>query len=271
MNRRLVVGAAIGLVVLLIFVFALGRNKNSVREKTLNSIQPAALYKEAQELQSQDKLVEAVKLYKEIISKAPNFKEIAAVERSLWDLNIKLLFSPIITEQDISYKVAPGDTLGKIAANFNTTVELIKRSNKLSSNLIRPGQRLKIAAVKFSIIVDKSQNSLTLKTGDEIFKVYNVATGKFNKTPVGNFTIVEKLTNPDWYKPGEGIILASDPRNILGSRWLGLSEPQYGIHGGATAETLGNQVTDGCIRMTNPEVEELFSILPRGTEVTIVD
>ena len=98
-----------------------------------------------------------------------------------------------------------------------------------------------------------------------------MATGKYNCTPTGTFKIVEKLKDPDWYKPGEGIIPAKSPKNILGTRWLGLSEEGYGIHGGAKPKDLTKQVTDGCIRMTNTDAEELFTILPRGTEVTIVD
>ena len=145
------------------------------------------------------------------------------------------------------------------------------RSNNLKTDLIRPGNRLKLTGSKFSVIVDKSQNYLVVKADDEIFKIYTVATGKFNCTPTGNFKIVEKLENPDWYKSGEGIILADNPKNILGTRWLGLSEPQYGIHGGASEEDLGKQVTEGCVRMINAEVEELFIILPRGTEVNIID
>ena len=82
---------------------------------------------------------------------------------------------------------------------------------------------------------------------------------------------MEKLKNPPWYKNGEGIIPADSPKNILGTRWLGLSEPGYGIHGGAKEEDLTKQVTDGCMRMRDREVEELFTILPMGTEVTIVE
>jgi lipoprotein-anchoring transpeptidase ErfK/SrfK len=36
-------------------------------------------------------------------------------------------------------------------------------------------------------------------------------------------------------------------------------------------ETIGQQITQGCVRMKNAEVEELYTILPLGTEVTIVD
>lgn len=230
-----------------------------------------ALYKLAEMYEGKNLWENSRDAYAKIVADFPNFKQIAEVQRKLWDLNIKILFSPVVTDKDIVYKVEPGDTLSKIANKYNTTADLIMRSNNLKTDLIRPGNRLKVSGVKYSVVVDKSQNYLILKADDEIFKVYAVATGEYNCTPVGNFKIVEKLENPDWYKSGEGIILANNPKNILGTRWLGLSEPQYGIHGGASEKDLGQQVTEGCIRMINTEVEELFVILPRGTEVNIID
>ena len=303
MNRKVLVIAGVSLLVLLILVLAIRQVK---RDKDLP--QADALYNTALSLQAKGELEKAVGLYQgllkqfpsasraaqawyklgeiyesenlwqkakdaysKIVVDFPNFKQISDVEKRLWDLNIKILFSPIITKHDIVYKVEPQDTLGKIAAEYNSPVDLIMRSNNLKSTMIRPGKRLKISTRKYSVIVDKSQNSLTLKADDAIFKVYPVATGKYNCTPTGSFTVVEKLKNPVWYKSGEGVIAASNPKNILGTRWLGLSEPQYGIHGGATEQDLNKHLTEGCIRMTNAAVEELFTILPRGTEVTIVE
>ena len=61
------------------------------------------------------------------------------------------------------------------------------------------------------------------------------------------------------------------PDNILGSRWMGFDLSEYGIHGTTEPETLGQQITQGCVRMSNAEVKELFAIIPVGTEVTVVD
>ncbi len=277
MNKKVAIAAGLGLVAFLILVFAIGQTREST-EKTRESTetgevisQASSLYNSAISLQSKDELEKATKLYQELIKQFPDFKQISDVEKRLWDVNIKILFSAIVTERDFTYKVEPGDTLGKIAARYSTTVDLIMRSNNLKNDLIRPGNRLKISAAIYNVIVDKSQNTLTLKQDDEILKVYTVATGKYNSTPTGTFKIVEKLIDPPWYKQGEGMIPADSPKNVLGSRWLGLSEPKYGIHGCASEKDLGSQVTDGCVRMADPEVQELFTILPRGTEVIIVD
>lgn len=119
-------------------------------------------------------------------------------------------------------------------------------------------------------MVDKSQNSLMLKSDEEIIKTYIVSTGLNNSTPVGTFKIVNKLANPTWFKAGM-VVPSGSADNVLGTRWMGFDLPGYGIHGTVEPQNLGKQVTQGCVRMANSDVEELFTIVPQDTEVTIVD
>jgi lipoprotein-anchoring transpeptidase ErfK/SrfK len=205
-----------------------------------------------------------------LIERFPSHQNIGKIQNELWDLNLKVLLSPLKTENSFFYEVKKGDTLTKIAKEFNTTVGLIKRCNGLLSDKIIPGQRLKIIKGKFDVVVDKSQNTLTLRLNNKIIKVYKVSTGVNNSTPVGKFKIVNKIINPVWYKQG-AVVPPDSPENILGSRWLGLSIKGYGIHGTTQPETIGRYITKGCIRMLSKDVEELYDILPVGTEVTIVD
>jgi lipoprotein-anchoring transpeptidase ErfK/SrfK len=140
----------------------------------------------------------------------------------------------------------------------------------LTSNIIRPGDELKINTCRFSLVVDKSQNIMFLKREGQVIKSFVVATGKDNSTPTGTFKIVNKLVRPTWFKTG-AIIPPDSPENILGSRWLGFDLKGYGIHGTTDPAGLGRQITLGCVRMKNEEVEDLFDLVPVGTEVTIVD
>ncbi len=103
-----------------------------------------------------------------------------------------------------------------------------------------------------------------------MIKTYVVSTGKDNSTPAGTFKIVNKLDSPTWFKAG-AVVPADDPQNILGTRWLGFDLPGYGIHGTTDPGSLGSQVTQGCVRMSNPDIEELYIIVPMGTEATVVD
>ena len=101
-------------------------------------------------------------------------------------------------------------------------------------------------------------------------KTYVVSTGTNNSTPVGVFKVTDKLINPTWYKSG-AVVPHGSPANVLGTRWIGLTQKGYGIHGTTEPDKLGQQVTAGCVRMRNEEVEELFGFVVPGTEVTIVD
>jgi lipoprotein-anchoring transpeptidase ErfK/SrfK len=102
--------------------------------------------------------------------------------------------------------------------------------------------------------------------------------GRQGRTPSGTFKIAGKTLEPEWYYNGKTIPYG-DKRNVLGTRWMALkpikgTDPNlrgYGIHGTWMPETVGTQCSNGCIRMRNKEVEELFSILPYGTEIVIKD
>lgn len=182
----------------------------------------------------------------------------------------KALFSKEITPDSMAYTVKPGDSLYVIARKNHTTVELIKKINKLKGERIYPKMKLKIHTAPFSIKVDKSKNTLVLYSQDVPVKKYLVATGKKNSTPVGEFKITDKLVNPTWFKTG-AVFPPGSPKNALGTRWMGFDKPAYGIHGTIEPESIGTQASEGCIRMRNEEVEELYGLVPVGTKVTIQD
>ncbi len=229
-----------------------------------------ALLELGQAHQQQQHFVEARAAYRLLLERFPKSALLGEVQQQLGAVNVALLFSPTMTEADKPYEVKPGDTLGKIASAAHTTVELLRRANGFSKDVIRPGQKLKIPGGHFSVVVDKSQNQLLLTQDNQFFKLYPVATGKDNSTPVGAFKIIEKVPNPIWYKQG-AVVPSGSAENILGTRWMGLSKQGYGIHGSTDPSGIGKQVTAGCVRMHNADVEELFEIVPRGTDVTIVD
>ncbi len=219
---------------------------------------------------AQQQLVEARAMYRMLLEKFPDSPLVATTQARLGSVNIALLFSPTVTDLDTTYEVKLGETLGKIASGNNTTVELIKKANGLKGDVIRPGQKLKVPKGHFSIVVDRAQNQLLLTENNQFIKRYPVATGKDNATPVGTFKIVTRIPNPVWYKQG-AVVPPDSPENILGTRWLGIDKQGYGIHGSVDPNAIGKQVTAGCVRMTNGDVEELFAIVPVGTEVNIVD
>jgi len=227
----------------------------------------------AARLASQSDLLKAREAYQKALENAQASSPESAekAQGALEDLNVQILFSGIMTPDSETYTVQKGDNLTRIAKKFNTTLELITRSNNLQGSVLRVGQKLKVCKAKFSIVVDKSQNILTLKSNGEVFKTYRVSTGKNMTTPIGTFKIVNKIVDPPWFPAGRKMVPAGDPTNVLGSRWMGISSPSYGIHGTTDPDSIGRNVTEGCIRMKNSDVEELYAIVPEGTEVVIVD
>jgi len=229
-----------------------------------------SLSAQARKLEAKGSLLEAKLLYQKLVNDFPESSEVMDWQKRTEDINIRLLFSPVLTPNSIIYQIRPGDTLNKIAREHKTTTELIMKSNNLNDSLIIPGRKIKIWALPFNILVDKSQNILLLKNNEEVIKTYIVSTGKNNCSPVGTFKIVNKLANPTWFKAG-AVVPAQSPENVLGTRWMGFDLAGYGIHGTTEPNQLGKQVTQGCVRMSNAEVEELYTIIPVGTEVTIIE
>lgn len=227
--------------------------------------------KKALELEKASKYSEARKAYRELLKNSEISKEKSRkIRKKIESLNIKLLFSPLPTEESVVHEVVAGDSLFKLAQKYGTTMELIKKSNHLQSDTIKTGMKLKIVNGTFSIKVDKSKNILNLYFNHKLFKQYRVATGLSGGTPAGEFRVVNRIENPTWYKTG-AVVPAGDPKNYLGTRWIGLDVPGYGIHGTTEPQSIGHHSTSGCVRMLNEEVEELYIIVPQGTVVRIVE
>jgi lipoprotein-anchoring transpeptidase ErfK/SrfK len=269
-KKVLLAAGAVFIILVLVLSFTARKGKNYFAGQKSGGTSTQGLLNEAKTLQAKGDLPALKKIYQKLVNDFPNSAEVMSWQKKIDDTNMKLLFSSALTPKSALYMIKPGDTLTKIAREFKTTPELIKKSNGLSDDKIIPGRKIKVWKAPFSIVVDKSQNILLLKSDEEIMKTYIVSTGKNNSTPVGNFKITSKLINPTWFKAG-AVIPAGSPKNILGTRWLGLDRPSYGIHGTTEPQSLGRQATQGCVRMTNQDVEELYIIVPIGTEVIIVD
>ncbi len=100
-------------------------------------------------------------------------------------------------------------------------------------------------------------SELLVVKNNEVIRRYPISQGiEKTPTPIGTFKVEQK--SKAW---GGG----------FGTRWLGLNVPwgQYGIHGTNKPHLIGKNVSSGCIRMRNEDVEALFEIIPIGTTVHI--
>jgi len=252
--------------------------KTTAQKSTAPAFTPQAqqLLQRARAMQQAGQLAQARDaLYKLLETNLPETQS-REVIKLLGDVNIQLLCSPIPMAGKEYYVIQSGDSLDKISRKFKTTIELLKKMNGLTTDQIRLGERMLVFSGTFSIQVGKGTNELDLYLGDALFKRYRVGTGKFNKTPAVEFTIIDKIENPAWWKDGR-VIEFGDPENVLGSRWMKIesaAHPEikgYGIHGTTEPESIGKQSSAGCIRMLNEEVEEVFDLVPRNTLVTITE
>jgi len=184
-------------------------------------------------------------------------------------IHTELIFNPHPMPEKEEYVVQSGDSLGRIARRFGTTVELLQKSNHITGHIIHPGQRLRVLKEKFSIFVSIEDNTLTVYLNGRFFKRYAVGTGAYDKTPTGQSKVTDRIAQPTWWRPDGSSIPYGDKDNLLGTHWLALDIPRYGIHGTWEPDTIGGYESAGCIRMYNHDVEELFNLIPVGTPVEI--
>jgi len=271
-DKRVAIALLLAGVVVVGVVIARPKSKNTVpAAPPATTMAVKSLYDQAVAARRNNDTVTAKKYYQEILVKYPDADNASEVQKELENLNMQMIFSrTTVPGKTVMHEVAAGESLIKIAKKYGTTVDFIRRCNSLKGDTIHLGQKLRIWTGKFNIYVDKSQNKLYLKDGADLIKIYSVSTGANNSTPVGTFKITTKLENPVWFNKG-AVVPPESPENVLGTRWLGFDLAGYGIHGTVEPDKIGQQVTAGCVRMRNEEVEELYSIIPLNTEVTIVD
>ena len=120
-----------------------------------------------------------------------------------------------------------------------------------------------------SIVLNLPSRTLEFFAGGSLVKTYPVAIGKpSTPSPLGSFAIFEKEVDPWWFPPRTGEVVPSGPHNPLGYRWMGFA-PLYGIHGTNAPWAIGLAVSNGCIRMHEADVEELYEVVPYGTPVRV--
>lgn len=107
------------------------------------------------------------------------------------------------------------------------------------------------------IYIYRSARLLALYEENTLLARYPIAVGKASTpTPLGHYSIAIKIMYPG---------------GAYGSRWLGLSLPEYGIHGTNNPASIGTQASLGCIRMHNQDIEALYDQVEIGTPVIIVE
>ena len=147
------------------------------------------------------------------------------------------------------------------------------------------------------IVISAKDQKLALLEKDQLVAVYPVSTSKYGlgdergtwRTPLGEMEIAQKIGDgalpgtvfKDRHKTGEVVAPNAPGRDPIVTRilWLRGREPQNAnaysrdiyIHGTPEERNIGKPVSYGCIRMRSADVIQLYDIVGRGAQVSIVD
>lgn len=154
------------------------------------------------------------------------------------------------------YSVRYGKVWGYVNKNYvgnNTNILVNKGQNKgLVLNRL--------------IIVNTYYNKIYLYQNGKLTWSRSVASGKYSTpSPTGKFSVVNKIVNPYYSK---GNIKGGSPSNPLGVRWLGIGG-KYGLHGNNNESSIGKKVSNGCIRLHNYDIVDLYNRVSVGDKVII--
>jgi lipoprotein-anchoring transpeptidase ErfK/SrfK len=219
-----------------------------------------------------------------------------------WTSYDKKKLAAFVARVDRSARIAPRDATVRI-----TLQRMIKRSSKsgremndkglskalarsltdpLAPRQIRPKRAVVRAKVRtkdlrnrYGTVVTISQSSFRLRVFKRLkfVKSYGVAVGlSAYPTPRGLFSIANKADNPPWTAPDSPwagayrneTVAGGSAENPLKARWMGIVNG-VGIHGTGDPGSIGSRASHGCIRMTVPDVIDLYPRVPVGTPVLI--
>jgi lipoprotein-anchoring transpeptidase ErfK/SrfK len=129
-----------------------------------------------------------------------------------------------------------------------------------------------------TVIIDTPHTYLYLIRGGGKALRYGIGVGREGFTWAGSERISRMSEWPDWHPPKEMIerqpylprFMAGGDGNPLGARALYLGNTLYRIHGTNQPSTIGHFVSSGCIRLTNDDIEDLYSRVNLGTRVVVL-
>jgi len=143
---------------------------------------------------------------------------------------------------------------------------------------VRPKLGLYGLSRRYSTYILVSRETFTLRLFKhlKLVKTYRIAVGRIGlETPAGEYTIDDKQINPSWHVPlsswaGDlaGRIIPPGPDDPIKARWLGFFNGA-GIHGTDEISSIGTAASHGCIRMTIPDVEDLYPRVPLHTPIYV--
>jgi len=175
--------------------------------------------------------------------------------------------------------------------NAPSSVKASKLKELISKNQVLRRRIAGLSPKGVHIILDTPRQILILKDGDRIILQAVVSTGSGNvlkdpngerqwtfDTPRGEFEVKRKIADPNWIRPDWAFIEEGEdiPKNwkdrveegVLGKYALAFGNG-YFIHGTLYTRLLGRNVTHGCIRVGDQDLETVYRLSRLGTKIYI--
>jgi lipoprotein-anchoring transpeptidase ErfK/SrfK len=144
-----------------------------------------------------------------------------------------------------------------------------------------PGQPV-VAEVARIEIRKGARRAVAFDAEGNVLTNYPVAIGSAGMpSPSGGMEVVAVAVDPTYtYDPQvnfqvdgveEALTLPSGPNGPVGTVWIDLSKPTYGLHGTDQPSMLFEQQSHGCVRFTNWDIEELAAMVPAGIPVEFLE
>ena len=165
-------------------------------------------------------------------------------------------------------RVALADQSSGDVVSLTEVAPNLRRQSVVYSANVAPG----------TVIIDTAGTYLYYVNGDGTAIRYGIGVGRQGFTWAGTEHVTRKAEWPDWYPPAEMIarqpylarFTAGGEGNPLGARAIYLGNTLYRIHGTNAPETIGTNVSSGCIRMLNADVIDLYSRVKVGTKIVVL-
>ena len=195
-----------------------------------------------------------------------DYAELAKLERLAYRDPVELLAEKFHMDENLLRQLNP-------AADFSAAGATIMVANVAGS----------ASAKVAKLVADKSMKRLLGYDATGTLVVSYPATIGSNDLPSPNGTHLVKniATDPEyWYRPKvnfqqgnntQALRLAPGPNNPVGSAWIGLDKPTYGIHGTPAPNKIDKTSSHGCVRLTNWDVRELAKLVQPGVVVEFLD
>jgi lipoprotein-anchoring transpeptidase ErfK/SrfK len=169
--------------------------------------------------------------------------------------------------------------------SINRDVSHDRSTSKETDMTVETSVRLRRRVVDYAtaegsgtVIIDTPNTYLYFVLGGSKAIRYGIGVGREGFTWSGVKTIERKSEWPDWIPPADMLqrqpylprFMAGGPGNPLGARAMYLGGTVFRIHGTNAPETIGKQVSSGCIRMVNEDVIDLYGRTHVGTKVVVL-